>query len=992
MKAIQKQMRRDTNYEGFYVKKEKFYQCSNCPQCYKELEEVERHVFFTHVELHDGETCCIDKLTDEARERVMGYYTVEGNHLICTECNFEGHTVDKIKNHVHKEHVWPEIKSNSVRSAEWIDYKSAPFCWDGVVSPPDPRDTRIEELEKEKRDLLERQTQLNVELEETRQQNALAGPHIKLVRESSQSEHGVHAVQYTPSPRYPGGWVKTPKILLNVSNRPRRILGDNDEETPNLGRELKSAKSKLVDSAIKEACRDLGAENSAKVLAATIDKQDKENIPLIQKHSRTLTAANSLSPVESAELQLHLNLSDRQVNTIQKVTKSKGIPAFAPQLKRTEAKRDLRGNISREFYDVTTESLQIKRQGESKYATEQRPVVRVKDFKGLMQSVLENEIEDLKGLETLEDGTKKVNVGLTGDAGGGSMKHLFMLMDQKDGEMKEHVFLMYEAADTIENAERIYRPVSQQLEEIANTVFSVKGSSYSLKLWGIYDMSEQDTILGKQNSSSNLPCTHCQVPLRHLRAKGWNEKGEPHSRETCCNFEEKHIKDFYDFNGRKAQEGNIEEARKEGKRLGNVVSRPLLMFPSTKCIVPPLLHISMGLINDTTKEVKKDCAAMDHEDQSDIKKREQTEKAVASCEEKIDREQAKLQGTKKITNQYENMKTRLKFAVGGNLLEVRKTAEKFHNHPSSIKDRQTCSSQYCLLFPVDQRKKMDGQIMCSKCSRNFHLLCEAQNSLQVEDDTNYICNECEKLTVKQIEDKLDVTIQQLRKIEEKAIIDINSLKMFINKQQENIEQGQGPRLRQFYSGLRTLKTKEGSYHGGDLNGKDSEKILKHVLECRDYTENVLLKCIRDTDPEKAKAYHELYSILGNVHHILRHPPKSGPATKMDDDELETATYWCEAWAKRLPVLFPGRNLTRKGHTLSIHLPETLRETRSYYLFYKAEQTGEAVHATFNKLDLRWKSVRPHTERLWGMISDYEAENGFTTDIIPKRKRKSYPPK
>ena len=35
-------MRRDTNYEGFYVKKEKFYQCSNCPQCYKELEEVER--------------------------------------------------------------------------------------------------------------------------------------------------------------------------------------------------------------------------------------------------------------------------------------------------------------------------------------------------------------------------------------------------------------------------------------------------------------------------------------------------------------------------------------------------------------------------------------------------------------------------------------------------------------------------------------------------------------------------------------------------------------------------------------------------------------------------------------------------------------------------------------------------------------------------------------------------------------------------------------
>ena len=104
---------------------------------------------------------------------------------------------------------------------------------------------------------------------------------------------------------------------------------------------------------------------------------------------------------------------------------------------------------------------------------------------------------------------------------------------------------------------------------------------------------------------------------------------------------------------------------------------------------------------------------------------------------------------------------------------------------------------------------------------------------------------------------------------------------------------------------------------------------------------------------------------------------------MDDEELKTATDWCEAWAKRLPVLFPNRNLTRKGHTLSIHLPETLAETRSYYLFYKAEQTGEAVHARFNKLNMRWKSVCPNTARLWGMIADYEAENNFTTDITLK---------
>ena len=70
---------------------------------------------------------------------------------------------------------------------------------------------------------------------------------------------------------------------------------------------------------------------------------------------------------------------------------------------------------------------------------------------------------------------------------------------------------------------------------------------------------------------------------------------------------------------------------------------------------------------------------------------------------------------------------------------------------------------------------------------------------------------------------------------------------------------------------------------------------------------------------------------------------------MGDDELDEAIKSCQAWAERLPILFPDKNLTRKGHSLSVHIPETLRSCRTYYMFHKAEQTGEAMHAEFNRL-------------------------------------------
>ena len=96
---------------------------------------------------------------------------------------------------------------------------------------------------------------------------------------------------------------------------------------------------------------------------------------------------------------------------------------------------------------------------------------------------------------------------------------------------------------------------------------------------------------------------------------------------------------------------------------------------------------------------------------------------------------------------------------------------------------------------------------------------------------------------------------------------------------------------------------------------------------------------------------------------------------MGDDELDEAIKSCQAWAERLPILFPDKNLTRKGHSLSVHIPETLWSCRTYYMFYKAEQTGEAVHAAFNRLFQRWEICIQEAKN-WTSVGYDERLRGF----------------
>ena len=989
LKTIKKRLIRQKESTNDYY--QEILEHNSCKKC--DFKHREDGVMNEHVLRHiNGEGCC--SLSDSSQEwlRNLGSHYTRVVTFVCTKCEYSTSDKKAMNKHMHKEHVLTEANSEAERSAEWKTFKSSDFVHPGIKVEQDenipPSTTPVTPAASHSS--ATSQTPFKTPL----------SSNTPVLKVNTSSGGIVYASQEVKNSRVRGGKVVKPRVLIDVSSHANtknnnNITNNNDDViNSRISRQTKLRKAKQMDAAVSQISVGLSNEDQCRIISGMIDKQPKENIPLIQKHSKNLSESPEMSPELAAELSFITQTSQKQMRVFTRAARGNNTPIFPSEHKVEAAKRALKDKVSRDCYNIRFENLQIKSQGEKTHEMEPRPVVSVKNIGQLMQTILENEIDDLSELETLEDGTKVVQVVFTGDAGGDSMKHLFMIVNNKEGDLKEHVFLIYEAADTIDNSGIIYHSVREQFEILNNTIFSVNGSNYKVECYGVYDLSEQDMILQKQNSSSTLPCSKCKVTRNHLKAEddqkfnGW-KKGDAHdpNDENCCQKEKKDIIEFYEKNGRKAAEGDSDKARKLGKDNENVIGRPLFPYKSTDDLIDPLLHIVMGLGNDNIKHLKKDCDAMDEIDGSTSKKREEAEKLMEEAHRRASQQEESLELNKKISSLlYDMQRNRLDLVRTGDIDGARKAAGKYHRVASiNRKDTEVCASEHCLVFPVDKTKVESAETLvdCENCENSFHILCEAA-SYKFAD--KYNCNKCEALTFIQINNKFEEIIKTYKDEENDLIAKIRKFNMIKKSKMDQLKNLRGKRLQKCYISMKELGTKEASYHGGgDLNGKDNEKIMKHVLSCQSYKDNKLLECISD-DQQKAEKYHRLFTILANCWNILRHPPKAGPGTKMEDDELDTAIYWCEAWARELPQLFPDRHLTRKGHCLSSHITETLRKHKTFYMFYKAEQTGEAVHAKFNKLKQKWGPRRPKTERLWGMIQEYEVSNTVKSEVLLPRKR------
>ena len=782
------------------------------------------------------------------------------------------------------------------------------------------------------------------------------------------------------NPNVPGGYKKQKSIIFEIPTprAKRTSSGDGNKTFPH-----RSVKNKVADKinhftteiTARSLNTDLVKVGRNDVLKTLRRKQGKENLKDII--SPDMEQSQALTPDQAGAVVTDCQMPRRQIRNIVRATRNLGgRKLFSNEKAIYQAIESQAKNISLDSFEMLDIQLQIKRQGQDKYVLENKPLVYVKDIKNHLEIIIKNEASEQE-FDIMEDGNKKVIVGLTADAGGGSFKFSISLMHNKDDiTAKDHLILMYEAADTLENTVKcLSKGLYQDMIETNDSIIAIENENYFIHFQGVFDLKALQNHGGKEHSKENCPEVNQKKSFKYYE-DAYRKVFRMSHRQTIENLEK-------GDNATKIT--TLEAIRKNANKTGSVTSLNLLPFTAITDIVDPLLHIYMGLCNNNLDAIKKDCRKMDKTVGKETA--DTLGKQISQFENKLQEMQSDYDGFYTCIDNVEKIsRKRLPDIVNKGEWEAEKKADKFYkNKIKPFEDREVCKSKYCLLFPIDRKFENDMKFQCSSCKQDIHYLCEGLTELSVtikEDIRTYRCHNCSDISVEDIERKFSKEIKSLRKSQKDLFTDINNWICKVNQKKKDLDLVRGPAETTLEESYKNLKISPMSYHGGSLNGKDCEKIMINARNSERLEDFEITKCLSEQYPERAQNYWKLFKILGDCWSKLSVPTK-------DASDLMDKIKTCEEWSKQLPVLFPERNITRKGHVLSVHVPEYLTENpKLFHKFFKLEQRGEALHAKVNQMQrARFFNIKPETKRVAMVMVELERLNNVPKELFTPREYK-----
>ena len=570
-------------------------------------------------------------------------------------------------------------------------------------------------------------------------------------------------------------------------------------------------------------------------------------------------------------------------------------------------------------------------------------------------------------------------IGILKIAGGGRFVSVFTFLNRSDEQVKLHPFVLFEGSDARQNLEQTIGKFTEEIRNIEGKEVEVGNKKLKVKVFGLFDLSALNAIIGKQNHASTYPCAWTNVSKDHLKSEHHKEK--PHNGNDCNDIMFLSNKDFETNLTHHIVQQEGKKTSKNVKETGNVVASNLLPLANVFRYVPPLMHLVMGLTNDVLKELKKTVIKLDekewkNEDYESHRKKLQ-DKLVEMYEELEDLE-AQNSNVSLAKMVILNDIKRVPLLLNGQLNEANKVALENYDTIKKKNKQQQCDAELCIIFTSDVENEWDAKFQCAnRC--NIHARCEGivliEEGQQVE--LGYECLRCrnKKENSQWLQDVLKDKNAELTAMQHDVIVRMTSVKSEIDHH-EHIEQTiSGPRQRMLKEAM--LKLGDiARYHGGDMQGKQVQKMLDDARTKK----FEVLKCVED-DENIHKKFAQSLSILANISDALRLPDD-----KFDDHSVEMITEICHEWGSLWPTSFKERNITPKGHILSFVLPRSCQELRTFYKFYKVEQKGESIHADFNDLERKAWVIKNKGEKLWKLIERYENRNSANLEILQPMKR------
>ena len=223
-------------------------------------------------------------------------------------------------------------------------------------------------------------------------------------------------------------------------------------------------------------------------------------------------------------------------------------------------------------------------------------VSKVENIKKFTTQLLDS--YDDRGMLTSHDGTipeSQIWIKIGGDHGKGSFKVSLQVCNLKDANSSKNTHLLYMVGvkDTVDNLREIFMQIGDDINSLDGLRWKEK--TIILFFCGDYDFLLK--VMGLSGAQGTYPCLFCHASKRTFSTKKYSYK--PRTIKTLAKD-----KKAFDEQGR----GDKAQAR----NYNNVIREPLITT-NLAAIVPPYLHMHLGLVLRHYNMLRKSLASSDAE-------------------------------------------------------------------------------------------------------------------------------------------------------------------------------------------------------------------------------------------------------------------------------------------------------------------------------------------------------------------------------------------
>lgn len=541
-----------------------------------------------------------------------------------------------------------------------------------------------------------------------------------------------------------------------------------------------------------------------------------------------------------------------------------------------------------------------------------------------------------------------------GDKGGCSTKLAAQLVNvnKPNSATTTEILAMFEAVDSYENMTTAFDIYNQQFTDLQRSAeIEVDGKKRSCRLFLFGDYEFLTRVMGHLGPVSVYPCIWCYVPLAHLHNTG----GLPHTPKIYNHESGKWVDNVnwpskrtphqmqQDLADNIADQRNRGDTKKNSRYYNSIHRRQI--FPITTDndhIIPPILHIMLGLTVRYFKDVEVICRKYDRTEVI-----EGDQEVYEEWEEKTREVYRKEEDMEGLKDEAEYMNSVLDgFVKCKNNVDVNKGLS------------EKCSMPTCALIN-HKVKGTDASdikwVECVSCRDGtdegvawFHVDCAGLRNEDVErEGFKYKCMRCEGKMQSQ-DDVLKWQkgrIKDVKKAVQEKGKEVQKAKKALQAVYKKVEKIMGPKERELNRILEEeLKVKKQAYHSQCYVGNHCHIILKKA--------NEMLRVIDGL--EEHGRYIELFSRLHNIFQYTE-------ARFLSEHEIKSLCALCWDLGIWFPQNFPEQSIPPKLHILIGHVPECAM--RWHTLGLLAEHGLESLHAQVNADNRIYNVVRDQERRM-----------------------------